>query len=545
MNLLDEPWLPVRLHDGRQQWVAPHQLSDPDIAAFDACRADFNGALAQFAIGLLQTCTPVASDGDWRALLKTPPDGTALAAWFAPHRAAFEFDGDGARFMQDFELRSEADDQIGIAGLLIDSPSANAVEKNKDHFTKRGRIDGLCKHCAALALFTLHTNAPEGGQGHLTGLRGGGPLTTLLLATGSAAAPASLWQTLWLNVRGQQDFLARGIEPGMDAPQRIFPWLEAQLAIQKEQGQTTPMQVHPGHVFWAMPRRIRLDMELVKTGPCDLCCRESSNLIRQYVTQVQGFNYESSSWRHPLSPYYKDKEEMRPSHPQPDGLGYRHWLAWLLGMERDKRKVEAAAVVTRFLTQPRIEQKTGTVLRLWAFGYDTKSAKVRCWYDSTMPIYHLGDCGLPEQKAVREEVSDWLGGAELTASFLNEAVKAAWFKKPTKARGDFGFIDAAFWSRTEQGFYTLLRERIQALRDCNAGEAIASAEAWRNVLRAAALHLFDTELVGAGPIERQNPARIAAAHRKLISNLYGAKLTQALGLPVPVKPSAKTAPKTA
>lgn len=538
MNLLDEPWLPVRLHDGRQLWIAPHQLSDPGVAAFDACRADFNGALAQFAIALLQTCTPVDGGSDWRALLKTPPDAATLSAWFAPHRAAFEFEGDGARFMQDFELRATDAGPNSIGGLLIDTPGENAVKNNSDHFVKRGRVERLCPHCAALALFALQTNAPSGGAGHRTGLRGGGPLTTLLIATGNAAAPASLWQTLWLNVRGQQAFLAGGIEPGMDAPHRSFPWLAAQSAIQKEQGDTTPMQVHPAHVFWAMPRRIRLDMDAVGAGACDLCGRESAQLIGQYVTRNYGFNYKGA-WHHPLSPYYEGKEGKLPLHPQPDGLGYRHWLAWVLGMESDKRKVESAVVVSHFLAQSRIEQKTGMALRLWAFGYDMDNAKARCWYDATVPLYHLGDCGLPAQKALREEAGDWLSGAELTASYLRSAVKDAWFS--ADARGDLGFIDAAFWSRTEPGFYRLLRERIQTLRDGNAGDAIARAEAWRRTLRAAALLLFDTELVGAGPIERQNPARIAAAHRKLESSLNGSKLTQALGLPVPVKPAAKAA----
>ena len=61
MNLLNEPWMPVRRGDGTREWIAPHQISDPNIVAFDADRPDFNGALAQFAIGLLQTTTPMDS----------------------------------------------------------------------------------------------------------------------------------------------------------------------------------------------------------------------------------------------------------------------------------------------------------------------------------------------------------------------------------------------------------------------------------------------------------------------------------------------------
>ena len=46
--------------------------------------------------------------------------------------------------------------------------------------------------------------------------------------------------------------------------------------------------------------------------------------------------------------------------------------------------------------------------------------------------------------------------------------------------------------------------------------------------------VFDKELVGTGPIERQNPARIAKAHHQLGINLNGPKLRTALGLSVKV-----------
>src|SRR5665213_1069262 len=146
MNLLTEPWMPVRKRDGSRQWIAPTRLSDPDIVAFDADRADFNGALAQFAIGLLQTTSPVDNVIGWRDLLKSPPGEAALQAWFAPHAAAFEFDGEGARFMQDFDLRVNDQASNGIGGLLIEAPGENALKNNTDHFIKRQHVRGMCPH---------------------------------------------------------------------------------------------------------------------------------------------------------------------------------------------------------------------------------------------------------------------------------------------------------------------------------------------------------------------------------------------------------------
>jgi len=64
--------------------VAPTALADPTLVAFDADRPDFNGALAQFAIGLLQTTAPVETNTAWRELFRSPPSVETLAQWFAP-----------------------------------------------------------------------------------------------------------------------------------------------------------------------------------------------------------------------------------------------------------------------------------------------------------------------------------------------------------------------------------------------------------------------------------------------------------------------------
>lgn len=530
MNLLEERWIPVRLRDGSRERVAPCELAGPQIVAFDAERADFNGALAQFAIGLLQTTTPIDSDIAWRGMLANPPDAQTVQGWFAPHTLAFEFDGPGARFMQDFDLRAADGEPVGIGSLLIEAPGENTIKNNSDHFVKRARVSTLCPHCAALALFTLQVNAPAGGAGHRTGLRGGGPLTTLLVADNSAGEARSLWHTLWLNVRPQGAFLETSGDASKAAPYFMFPWCASISAIQKEGGQTAPAQVHPAHVFWATPRRIRLDFDALVNGTCDVCGQPSVRLVGQYVTRNYGLNYKGP-WSHPLSPYYESKEGMLPLHPQPDGLGYRHWLGWALGMQHEKRRVERAPAIAQFLAS---ERRTGIGLRLWAFGFDMDNMKARCWYEATVPLYSLADCSPTAQKALREDVGSWLAGAEQAASYLRGAVKDAWFGGD--ARGDFGFIDASFWSRTEPHFYALLRTRMQAAPGGVEPDPIAHAEAWLKQLKRTAISLFDTELVGAGPIERMHSARVAAAHNQLKANLNGPKLRAALGMPVEAKP---------
>lgn len=532
MNLLKEPWVPVRRREGARDWITPHQLSDPDIVAFDADRADFNGALAQFAIGLLQTTTPVDSPVLWKRLFDNPPSPETLMEWFAPVASAFGLDGDGARFMQDFSLKAEDGTLNSIPALLIESPGENALRHNSDHFIKRGQVEAMCPACAAAALFTLQTNAPAGGVGYRTGLRGGGPLTTLLLAQ----SRQSLWQDLWLNVLERSRFLEHCGDAQKSAPHFRFPWL-ADIGAVQTGAETAPAQVHPDHIFWAMPRRIRLNFAETSSGNCDVCGRNTDRLIRQFVAKNYGLNY-TGTWDHPLSPYYKSKDDWLSLHPQPGGFGYRHWLAWVLGVPGDKDAQRPARLISHALEHRK--KQMGAGLHLWAFGYDMDKGKARCWYESTLPLYGLSDCRDGAIKEIEQSVSTWLAGAKLAVSCLRGAVKDAWFSGD--ARGDFSAVDMAFWNRTELVFYGQLKALIETLRSTEAALAddLPVRQAWHAALVKAATDLFDHQFVGTGPIERQKPRRVAEAHRQLLNSLHGPKMRQALRLPEPVRVGTKT-----
>jgi CRISPR system Cascade subunit CasA len=538
VNLLTEPWLPVRKRDGGREWVDPSQLARPDIVAFDADRADFNGALAQFAIGLLQTTTPVEKHSGWRKLFDEPPDAGTLAQWFAPVAGAFEFDGDGdgVRFMQDLTLTAEEGTACDIAAMLIEAPGDNTVKDNKDLFVKRGLVGSLCPACAATALFTLQLNAPSGGAGHRTGLRGGGPLTTLLLASEGS----SLWHHLWLNVVERAAF-SDGDPSQWSAPHLTFPWLAPMTAIQKDGGETAPAQVHPAHVFWAMPRRIRLNLDGRSHGVCGLCARPSETMVSAYRTRNYGLNYKGA-WNHPLAPYYAMDDNWLPLHPQPGGLGHRQWLAWVMGQGSERKKQRRARVVEHFLTHR--QRVAPGALRLWAFGYDLDNMKARCWYESTLPLYGLADCAVDAQKLVEAEVARWLDATELAAMMLRGAIKDSWFSEaPSKA--DFSAIDSTFWGATEVTFYAQLRYLIESAASGSTFDAITVNTKWQSALEQHAMRLFDKQFVGPGPVAQQQPRRIAEAYQRLANGLKGPKLREALGLPVdPAKAAARKAAST-
>lgn len=169
-SLIEEPWLPAVFADGRMGNISPQQLPDDNIIDLAWPRADLQGAGYQLLIGLLQTAYAPADDDDWSEIWEEGlgSDFSQALATLAP---AMQFGAQKPAFMQDFAPLDS--DPTPISGLLIDAPGGNTLKLNKDHFIKRGTLNAVCPHCAAMALFTLQTNAPSGGQGHRTGMRGG------------------------------------------------------------------------------------------------------------------------------------------------------------------------------------------------------------------------------------------------------------------------------------------------------------------------------------------------------------------------------------
>jgi CRISPR system Cascade subunit CasA len=153
----------------------------------DANRPDFNGALIQFLIGLVQTTMAPKKDRNWENGLTNPPRADELKTAFEKVSHAFNIDGDIPRFMQDFEPGKWERNEIDK--LLVEIPGDKTIKDNTDHFVKRDSVKRMCLACSAMAIFTLQTNAPSGGQGHRVSLRGGGPLTTIVMGD-------TLWQTI-------------------------------------------------------------------------------------------------------------------------------------------------------------------------------------------------------------------------------------------------------------------------------------------------------------------------------------------------------------
>ncbi|MDC9595046.1 type I-E CRISPR-associated protein Cse1/CasA, partial [Xenorhabdus sp. IM139775] len=237
MNLVKDAWLTFRMRNGGEEKLPLTAICNPAVVDFALPRADFQGAAYQLAIGLLQTVFAPEDKYAWHDFYEHAPTPADLQTAFNRVEHAFNLTGEGPLFMQDLDSLDNAK-STEISGLLIEAPGANTLKLNTDHFIKRGQYEVISPEMAAIALFTLQINAPAGGVGHRVGLRGGGPLTTLIQPQ---AFDASLWQKLWLNVIHRAHW--RYTEPDLKSAD-IFPWLGKTHASQEKGTEIFAHHVH-------------------------------------------------------------------------------------------------------------------------------------------------------------------------------------------------------------------------------------------------------------------------------------------------------------
>ena len=491
-SLLTTPWLPVRFKDGSMDKLAPVDLADENVVDIAAARADLQGAAWQFLLGLLQCSIAPKNRARWEDVWLEGVSADALYRALEPLEHAFQFGAETPSFMQDVELLTG--DKVSIASLLPEIPGGQTIKFNKDHFVKRGVTECFCPHCAALALFSLQLNAPSGGKGYRTGLRGGGPMTTLIeLQEYQGHQQTPLWRKLWLNVM-PQDIVGLPLPAQYD--ESIFPWLAATRTSELASGVTTPEQANKLQAYWGMPRRIRLDFNTVHADTCDICGEVSDELLSWMTVKNYGVNYEG--WIHPLTPYrlpLKEGSERYSVKPQPGGLIWRDWLGLNQEGASDNNAEYPALVVKTVGAHHLKDAKVG----LWGFGYDFDNMKARCWYEHHFPLL-LTENIIPDLRQAAQMASRYL-------SVLRSALKEAWFSDAKGARGDFSFIDIDFWHLTQAHF-------LQLIRDVESGQnAKERLNQWQANIWLFTRRYFDDH-VFTNPYEGVDLKRIMLARKK-------------------------------
>jgi len=512
MNLISDPWLPFKLIDGSEKTLPISAICETQVVDFALPRADFQGAAYQLAIGLLQTTFAPKNADSWHGLYRQAPDIEVFKQALKKAAHAFNCDGDGPLFMQDLDTLDEVKPTTA-AGLLIEAPGANGLKLNTDHFIKRGIGAVMSPEMANIALFTLQTNAPSGGSGHRTGLRGGGPLTTLILPQKEVS---TLWQKLWLNVINRDVW--RYDEPDLNS-ESVFPWLANTRTSDKPGTEIFQDSVHPLHMFWAMPRRIRLAYEEGESQ-CHISGQTVSKSVTTYRTQNYGGNY-SGKWEHPLTPYKWDpkKPDQEPLSVkgQPGGVSYKIWDTLTLSNKSEGQQC-AKTVEHFYRICDDFDSTVSETPRLWAFAYDMDNMKARGWYSTTLPIFAIS----PEQQ---EDVLFHVKGLQkLAADTLWQCrtqIKSAWFDKPGDVKGDLSFIDFEFWHKSEITFYQAVQQIIE---NCHLGGALSTEQAssWLDSMRRTATDIFDEHALSELGSQRSMRKRIKA-RQLLTAWLYSKK----------------------
>lgn len=487
-NLLIDPWLPIVRKDGSRDIIALCDIvegyKNNPVIDIEAPRPDLRNGIFQLLIGVLQVMAIPEDEDEWEDLWYEPYSEHDLNLKFSKYEDCFVIDNiQGPAFMQDYDWNElyGLKESRPIENLLIDGPGENTIKMNKDHFVKRDQVQVMDPYWASIVLYTLQTFSPAGGPGFRVGLRGGGPLSTIVLPN---KRDATLWEKLWLNIFDLEKVTGWVGFSNKKEIVDIFPWMgPTRTSINDEI--TTPDHCHPFQMYFGMPQRIRLEFSN-NSGVCALGGVSTDTEVVRYTILPRGVNYEGP-WLHPLNAYSlnpkKPDTEPLSVKGQPGGVSYRHWL----GLNRRTEHYMPAKVVSHLGRGSKrdVLDKHGAIL--WVAGFDMDNAKARCWYESTLPFFEI-----PPESDIRvnEIVEAMILAANESVKSIRSCIKQSWFDRPKDAKGDTSFLDTSFWQNTEGSFYANLQQIIdKPFDDIVVPNCIVC---WEKELRREAFQLFDT-----------------------------------------------------
>ena len=538
-SLFTDNWIPARFSGGETRWIALHEIvADPAPLDVDWGRPELRTSTYELLIGLfaLALADRLTESDDWADLHDTPPSPEELTTRLAPLAPYLTLDGEGARFAQD--AAELADEVRAPDALLLDSPGDNTLKNGADIFAKRGRFPALSRKAAAVVLYAMQTYAPSGGAGHRTSMRGGGPLTTLVVPEPERGqSEPTLWRRIVANLPMLRDERAPPKDLGL-----VFPW--AKPTRLSTGGATTECgpDAHWLQCYFGTPRRIRLVFEPnAERRICALTGDVDDVIVTGFRTEPWGVSY--GVWRHPLSPYYPVKGgPPLPIHAQSGRIGYRDWTGHLFSQTR-------ATQVTQFENAfPRQRDA-----RLSAMGFVTDNMKALDWVEAEAPLFLLSS---PDARArmaafARERL---VKPAETVAYLLRSALRDALGADTQKTL--VASATERLWIETDAAFFATLDAAADRLRgfdtdadedDVAAVDLAPLAHDWlERTLRPCAIAIFEetAPVDQLGDLEESQVARIVKAARSLHSALrgygpMGRELFAALDLAPPESKSAK------
>ncbi len=501
-NLIDERWIPVRRKSGKVERIAPWQIAEQQDPAvrIESTRPDFDAALLEMLIGLVQTVMTPKDEVEWADTYESGIAPEKLKKRMASVRDAFFLDGDGPRFFQDLTVDKDPKvDEKPIVGLLIDQGEEDLGKL----FAKEGRYPELSLPAAAAAILALQSFAPEGGRGQFTSMRGGGPLSV-------AVQDSCLWSTVWCNILNEEDLREVPGNRRKTAWADQFPWLRATKAQGEGGSKTFPEDVHPFQHYWGLPRRFRLVVEDGAHGRCAIYGDVDVPVIRFFSSRPGGTAYDGP-FLHPLTAYTEGKDGERPNSKKAGraGLPYRDWQLLSVGGP----KLIPPKVVEVFYRHERWRIAPNVCLS--ARGYSMKSMKPLRFIEASAPVVRV----VPTlRKELQAEVAGLIEASESVRLTLFQQVKSAWSERPGDQPGEVeARTDAAFWSATEGDFYRALPVIASSLggEDGEKNARDAAKTEFLGRLLGAALRIFDELCPAHADVGADDLARVVRARKAL------------------------------
>lgn len=283
MNLLEDPWIPVRADDGagafrllayRELLCEPGQHLQVSLP-----RDDLELACLQLLVCITQVMFLPDDDAALRQRLAIPLTQTEFDAGVAPYLDWFDLDHPTQPFMQTRGVK--AAEPTPIQKLLIGLPEGN----NHAFFNEAGEVGQVSGPVAAIALFNQASNCPSFGGGFKGSLRGGAPITTLVF-------DRDLRRMVWRNVLTRPRVEERQIAapgPAQDQPTWISPIAEKSTLHWNQIGLMRGL-------FW-QPARV----ELVKADgarACGVLGGEATAGYSGFLKEKFNFTVEGV-WPHP------------------------------------------------------------------------------------------------------------------------------------------------------------------------------------------------------------------------------------------------------
>ncbi|NOQ14511.1 MAG: type I-E CRISPR-associated protein Cse1/CasA [Methyloprofundus sp.] len=578
-NLLSDAWIPIK---GQSELIKVCDIVQADIIALDAPRADFNAALMQFLIGIVQTVFAPQNPREWRKFFESPPSESELQEKLDTVKGAFYLDGDGVRFMQDASIQ-EKKNLKPIEEIIFGAPGDSTKSKNGDFFVKQQDVDNLCASCSAIAVFTTNIFADQGGAGYFESMRGNGFISNLI-SIDEKQTKASLWRNIWLNIltadlvfknKEQEKFLwmqevsnnevkrkqltdiinkldkkiikYSGLIDEAKDKKELKELKEKKKEVQQQKKNTQRVRkditgIYPENansllVYWAWGRRLYL-----QTDPCDeLCslCGKHKVFTKSVYKASKGYNYPKIIWKHPFSAYRKaESGEYEGSflafEMTSKGLPYIYWSDFFKTTE----KQFPAQVVTQYFKNQQLKKEQ---LILWSFGFVMDSNSPKGWYESKTPLYFIDNEN--NRKVIEAEIQRYIEASnkisDSYSGYLTNAVKNAWFDENENKNKDQkkAFINNKsvevgkyFWSQTHDKFYDLVNQLYSLSDPLNEDNRIKLRITWHTHILIISEHVFNQWAFKASI--KTNPRRIALAHKQLMQNLHSKSLKQdTLGIP--------------